>query len=84
MGVGGAAAQAGGCVEGGSLMALCWIIWSRLTGEALAIANTLNEAEREEIKLFLQALVGGQTKVVLGSRSDEAWLQDVFSHAGKV
>ena len=55
-----------------------------VTGEALAIANTLNEAEREEIKLFLQALVGGQTKVVLGSRSDEAWLQDVFSHAGKV
>ncbi len=55
-----------------------------VTGEALAIQNTLPEAEREEIKVFLQALVGGQTKVVLGSRSDEAWLKDVFSVAGKV
>ena len=39
---------------------------------------------RTEIKAFLQALVGGQTKVVLGSRSDEAWLKDVFTFAGKV
>ncbi len=47
-----------------------------VTGEALAIQNTLPEAEREEIKRFLLALVDGQTKVVLGSRSDEAWLQE--------
>ncbi|MGB7251138.1 MAG: tetratricopeptide repeat protein, partial [Phormidesmis sp.] len=53
-----------------------------VTGEALAIQNTLSEAEREEIKRFLLALVGGQTKVVLGSRSNEAWLQDVFTQAG--
>ena len=55
-----------------------------VTGEALAIQNTLPEAEREEIKRFLLALVDGQTKVVLGSRSDEAWLQDVFTVEGKV
>ena len=59
-----------------------------VTGEALAIQNTLPEAEREEIKRFLLALADGQTKgqtkVVLGSRSDEAWLQDVFTVEGKV
>ena len=54
-----------------------------VTGEALAIQNTLSEAEQAEIKTFLQALGGGQTKVVLGSRSDEAWLQPVFCYAGK-
>ena len=54
-----------------------------VTGEALAIQNTLPEKEREEIKKFLLALTGketkGQTIVVLGSRSDEAWLRDVFT-----
>ncbi len=55
-----------------------------VTGEPLAIPNTLPESEQTEIKAFLQALVGGQTKVVLGSRSDEAWLKDVFTFAGKV
>ena len=55
-----------------------------VTGEPLAIPNTLPESEQAEIKAFLLALVGGQTKVVLGSRSDEAWLKDVFTFAGKV
>ncbi len=52
-----------------------------VTGEPLAIPNTLPEREQAEIKAFLLALVGGQTKVVLGSRSDEAWLKEVFSVA---
>ncbi len=49
-----------------------------VTGQSLAIMNTLPEAEQDEIEAFLQALVGGQTKVVLGSRGDEAWLKDVI------
>ena len=49
-----------------------------VTGQSLAIMNTLPKAERDEIEAFLQALVGGQTKVVLGSRGDEAWLKDVI------
>ena len=59
-----------------------------VTGEALAIQNTLPEAEREEIRKFLLALsegnAEGQTKVVLGSRSDEAWLQDAFTVGNQV
>ena len=46
-------------------------------GEALAIPNTLPESERGEIEKFLTLLVGGQTKVVLGSRDDAPWLADV-------
>ncbi len=59
-----------------------------VTGEALAIQNTLPEAEREEIRKFLLALsegnAEGQTKVVLGSRSDEAWLQETFTVGNQV
>ena len=55
-----------------------------VTGAALAIQNTLPEAEREEIRKFLLALKGGQTKVVLGSRSDEAWLQETFTVGNQV
>ncbi|NER35419.1 MAG: tetratricopeptide repeat protein [Oscillatoria sp. SIO1A7] len=47
-----------------------------VTGEALAIPNTLPEEERNQIRDFLARLVGGATRVVLGSRSDEAWLRD--------
>ncbi|MDB9424721.1 tetratricopeptide repeat protein, partial [Microcystis aeruginosa CS-564/01] len=46
-----------------------------VTGQPLAIQNTLPENEREEIAEFLKNLVGGKTKVILGSRSEETWLQ---------
>ena len=46
-----------------------------VTGEPLAIQNTLPEAERERIREFLEGLVGGETRVVLGSRGREEWLQ---------
>ncbi|MEM9089565.1 MAG: tetratricopeptide repeat protein, partial [Cyanobacteria bacterium P01_F01_bin.53] len=49
-----------------------------VTGEALAIQNTLTAEEQGEIREFLGLLVGGRTKVVLGSRSGENWLADVF------
>ena len=55
-----------------------------VTGEALAIPNTLPEEEREKIKDFLKLLKGGRTKVLLGARSAEDWLADVFSAFGKV
>lgn len=47
-----------------------------VTGETLAIQNTLDEPAREEIKKFLAALVDGKTKVVLGSRIGEEWLKE--------
>ncbi|MBE5230505.1 MAG: tetratricopeptide repeat protein [Microcystis aeruginosa PMC 728.11] len=46
-----------------------------VTGQPLAIQNTLPENEREAIAEFLKNLVGGKTKVILGSRSEESWLQ---------
>ncbi|MEA5580283.1 tetratricopeptide repeat protein [Nodularia harveyana UHCC-0300] len=46
-----------------------------VTGQQLAIQNTLPEAEREQIRDFIGKLVGGKTRVVLGSRSREEWLQ---------
>jgi len=46
-----------------------------VTGQQLAIQNTLTEAERNQIRDFLGRLVGGETQVVLGSRSGEEWLQ---------
>ncbi|MCA2655404.1 tetratricopeptide repeat protein [Microcystis sp. M061S2] len=46
-----------------------------VTGQPLAIQNTLPENEREAIADFLTNLVGGKTKVILGSRSEETWLQ---------
>jgi hypothetical protein len=52
-----------------------------ITGEQLAIQNTLPPSEQEQIKDFLGRLVGGKTKVVLGSRSREEWLQlKTFKH----
>jgi len=47
-----------------------------VTGQPLAIQNTLDESAREEIREFLVTLVGGKTKVVLGSRIGEDWLQE--------
>jgi tetratricopeptide (TPR) repeat protein len=49
-----------------------------VTGQQLAIQNTLNESEQKEIRNFLRQLMDGKTKVVLGSRSGEEWLKDVF------
>jgi tetratricopeptide (TPR) repeat protein len=49
-----------------------------VTGQALAIANTLTTAEQGEIRSFLGMLRGGQTRVVLGSRRREEWLSGVY------
>ncbi len=49
-----------------------------VTGQQLAIQNTLNAVEQEELRKFLALLVGGKTRVVLGSRAGEEWLQGVF------
>ncbi|OBQ17655.1 MAG: Tfp pilus assembly protein PilF [Anabaena sp. WA113] len=46
-----------------------------VTGQQLAIQNTLPETEGHQIRDFIGRLVGGQTLVVLGSRSREEWLQ---------
>lgn len=47
-----------------------------VTGQQLAIQNTLPEAERNSLRDFLARLVGGKTCVVLGSRSGEEWLKN--------
>lgn len=47
-----------------------------VTGQKLAIKNTLSKPKRNEIRDFLARLAGGKTRVVLGSRSSEEWLQD--------
>ncbi|WP_073071955.1 tetratricopeptide repeat protein [Phormidesmis priestleyi] len=52
-----------------------------VTGQALAIQNTLDLQEQEKLRDFLRRLVGGKTKVVLGSRSREAWLDGVLKGA---
>ncbi|NJO51243.1 MAG: NACHT domain-containing protein, partial [Leptolyngbyaceae cyanobacterium RM2_2_4] len=52
-----------------------------VTGQALAIQNTLNPEEQEKLRDFLQRLVGGKTKVVLGSRGREQWLNGVLNGA---
>lgn len=49
-----------------------------VTGQALAIQNTLPPQEQEKLRHFLQQLVGGRTRVVLGSRSPEPWLERVY------
>ncbi|GBE95733.1 NB-ARC domain-containing protein [Nostoc cycadae WK-1] len=52
-----------------------------VTGQQLAIQNTLPETERNQIRDFLGQLQGGNTKVILGSRSREDWLQaTTFKH----
>ncbi len=51
-----------------------------VTGQPLAIQNTLDKDEQQKLKYLLQRLKGGKTKIVLGSRSDESWLKDVYTH----
>ncbi|MTJ09034.1 tetratricopeptide repeat protein [Anabaena sp. UHCC 0204] len=46
-----------------------------ITGQQLAIQNTLPELEQNQIRDFIGRLVGGKTLVVFGSRSQEEWLQ---------
>ncbi|MBK9054621.1 MAG: ATP-binding protein [Chloroflexi bacterium] len=45
-----------------------------ITGERLAVQNTLPPAEQTALRAFLADLVGGKTLILLGSRSDEQWL----------
>ncbi|MCU0566517.1 MAG: tetratricopeptide repeat protein [Oculatellaceae cyanobacterium Prado106] len=52
-----------------------------VTGQPLAIQNTLNPEQQAQLRQFLQLLLGGQTKVVLGSRSREAWLDGIIQDA---
>ncbi|PHJ63574.1 Tfp pilus assembly protein PilF [Nostoc linckia z18] len=49
-----------------------------VTGQALAIQNTLASDEQKQLQDFLTRLGGGETRVILGSRSDETWLQGAF------
>lgn len=46
-----------------------------ITGEKLAIPNTLPAEERVALKAFLAQLKGGQTAVIIGSRASEDWLR---------
>jgi len=49
-----------------------------VTGQQLAIQNTLPEEEQNKIRDFLERLVGGKTKIVFGSRSGAEWLKNTF------
>ncbi|KST70171.1 tetratricopeptide repeat protein [Mastigocoleus testarum] len=49
-----------------------------VTGQALAIQNTLPSDEQKQLQDFLTQLVDGKTRVILGSRSDESWLKGAF------
>ena len=46
-----------------------------VTGEPLAIPNTLPQAEQTKLRDFLAKLAGGRTRVIFGSRSGEEWLK---------
>jgi tetratricopeptide (TPR) repeat protein len=46
-----------------------------VTGEPLAIPNTLPQAEQAKLRDFLAKLAGGKTRVIFGSRSGEDWLK---------
>jgi tetratricopeptide (TPR) repeat protein len=52
-----------------------------ITGAALAIQHTLNEAERGRLGDLLAELAGGRTLVLLGSRGSEEWLVGRFSQS---
>src|SRR5262249_36274469 len=45
-----------------------------ITGSAMTIRHTLSKKEQGYLHDFLSQLVGGQTLVLLGSRSAEDWL----------
>jgi tetratricopeptide (TPR) repeat protein len=46
-----------------------------VTGEPLAIPNTLPQAEQAKLRDFLARLAGGKTRVIFGSRCGEDWLK---------
>ena len=46
-----------------------------VTGDPLAIPNTLPVSEQQAIRAFLSELLGGQSLVLLGSRGGADWLQ---------
>jgi tetratricopeptide (TPR) repeat protein len=46
-----------------------------VTGEPLAIPNTLPQAEQVKLRDFLKKLAGGKTRVIFGSRCGEDWLK---------
>ncbi len=46
-----------------------------VTGEPLAVQNTLPPEAQAELRAFLQDLIDGRTLVLLGSRGGEAWLR---------
>jgi len=46
-----------------------------ITGVNLAIKNTLNKDERVDLKQFIEKLNGGDSKIIIGSRSEETWLK---------
>jgi len=46
-----------------------------VTGEPLAIPNTLPQAEQAKLRDFLKKLAGGRTRVIFGSRCGEDWLK---------
>ena len=47
-----------------------------IIGEDLAIPHTLPEEEKKALKRFLSQLKGGQSQVIIGSRSSEEWLKN--------
>jgi len=49
-----------------------------ITGSSMAIRNTLSNEEQQELKEFLAELLGGDTMVLLGSRSNEEWLAEGY------
>ena len=54
-----------------------------VTGQALAISNTLPPEEQQQLRQFLLKLVKGKTKVIVGSRSSEGWLAEAYTQAGQ-
>jgi tetratricopeptide (TPR) repeat protein len=52
-----------------------------VTGEPLAIPNTLPPEDRGKLRDFLSRLAGGKTRVIFGSRCGEEWLKPgTFQH----
>ncbi|HEY9641512.1 MAG TPA: CHAT domain-containing protein, partial [Coleofasciculaceae cyanobacterium] len=64
-----------GCIQTQLPYALILDNLESVTGQDLAIQNTLPPAEQQQICDFLSRLVGGKIYGVLGSRSSEDWLK---------
>ena len=47
-----------------------------ITGSSLAIKNTLNPGEQQDLRAFLAELLGGESMVLMGSRGPEEWLAE--------